>query len=121
MPPPKLLELSHPKPMPTRRKSRETLPEPLTRPPVQSWGGDPEKPRFFGAGRLGPPRDGKELKAVSDSLQWAQQDLNLRLRPCEGRTLPLSYAPQLTDPIPEPASSHRVRRRAHTYTMRLPV
>ena len=27
--------------------------------------------------------------------QWAQQDLNLRLRPCEGRTLPLSYAPDL--------------------------
>jgi hypothetical protein len=26
-------------------------------------------------------------------FQWAQQDSNLRLRPCEGRTLPLSYAP----------------------------
>jgi hypothetical protein len=26
-------------------------------------------------------------------LWWAQQDLNLRLPPCEGGTLPLSYAP----------------------------
>src|ERR1700761_2222512 len=25
---------------------------------------------------------------------WAQQDSNLRLPPCEGGTLPLSYAPQ---------------------------
>ena len=28
-------------------------------------------------------------------FQWAQRDLNPRLQPCEGRTLPLSYAPQL--------------------------
>ena len=27
-------------------------------------------------------------------LWWAQQDSNLRLPPCEGGTLPLSYAPQ---------------------------
>ena len=27
-------------------------------------------------------------------ISWAQQDLNLRLQPCEGRTLPLSYAPE---------------------------
>ncbi len=26
-------------------------------------------------------------------LWWAQQDSNLRLPPCEGGTLPLSYAP----------------------------
>jgi integrase-like protein len=29
----------------------------------------------------------------SERYQWAQQGSNLRLRPCEGRTLPLSYAP----------------------------
>ena len=29
-----------------------------------------------------------------NDFQWAQQDLNLRLRPCEERTLPLSYAPK---------------------------
>jgi hypothetical protein len=28
-------------------------------------------------------------------LWWAQQDSNLRLPPCEGGTLPLSYAPQI--------------------------
>ena len=28
-----------------------------------------------------------------NDFRWAQQDLNLRLRPCEERTLPLSYAP----------------------------
>ena len=27
-------------------------------------------------------------------IWWAQQDSNLRLPPCEGGTLPLSYAPQ---------------------------
>jgi hypothetical protein len=27
-------------------------------------------------------------------LWWAQQDSNLRLPPCEGGTLPLSYAPR---------------------------
>ena len=27
---------------------------------------------------------------------WAQQDSNLRLPPCEGGTLPLSYAPGTT-------------------------
>lgn len=30
----------------------------------------------------------------AEYYQWAQQDSNLRLRPCEGRTLPLSYAPR---------------------------
>lgn len=29
-----------------------------------------------------------------EGFGWAQQGLNLRLRPCEGRTLPLSYAPE---------------------------
>ena len=29
-------------------------------------------------------------------LLWAQQGLNLRLPPCEGGTLPLSYAPVVT-------------------------
>lgn len=36
-------------------------------------------------------------------LFWAQQDLNLRLPPCEGGTLPLSYAPaevgNMADPL----------------------
>jgi hypothetical protein len=30
-------------------------------------------------------------------ISWAQQDLNLRLQPCEGCTLPLSYAPEGRD------------------------
>lgn len=29
----------------------------------------------------------------ADFFSWAQRDLNPRLQPCEGRTLPLSYAP----------------------------
>jgi hypothetical protein len=29
-------------------------------------------------------------------LWWAQQDSNLRLPPCEGGTLPLSYAPLIS-------------------------
>src|SRR5262249_48554205 len=37
---------------------------------------------------------GAGREALRTSRGWAQQDLNLRLRPCEGRTLPLSYAPE---------------------------
>ncbi len=33
-----------------------------------------------------------------NDIGWAQQDLNLRLRPCEERTLPLSYAPDSAAP-----------------------
>jgi hypothetical protein len=33
-------------------------------------------------------------EASETGFGWAQQGLNLRLRPCEGRTLPLSYAPE---------------------------
>jgi hypothetical protein len=41
-------------------------------------------------------RSGKQRRAVFRKLLilwWAQQDSNLRLPPCEGGTLPLSYAP----------------------------
>ena len=31
--------------------------------------------------------------------EWAQQDLNLRLPPCEDGTLPLSYAPNAEQAI----------------------
>ncbi len=34
-----------------------------------------------------------QKRAQTPRKSWAQQGLNLRLRPCEGRTLPLSYAP----------------------------
>jgi hypothetical protein len=34
----------------------------------------------------------------AEDLGWAQQGLNLRLRPCEERTLPLSYAPNWAPP-----------------------
>src|SRR5947209_9339523 len=36
-------------------------------------------------------------------LWWAQQDSNLRLPPCEGGTLPLSYAPNPSSPVSPPA------------------
>ncbi len=38
-----------------------------------------------------PPR----RKSGRYIVWWAQQDLNLRLLPCEGSTLPLSYAPSM--------------------------
>jgi hypothetical protein len=38
---------------------------------------------------------GSETPPQLAVLWWAQRDLNPRLRPCEGRTLPLSYAPGL--------------------------
>src|SRR6202034_1877102 len=41
---------------------------------------------------IGPRREFCTAKLVI--LWWAQQDSNLRLPPCEGGTLPLSYAPQ---------------------------
>src|SRR5258707_13319720 len=40
---------------------------------------------------------------------WAQQDLNLRLRPCEGRTLPLSYAPQRSSLLPHSRAFRNLR------------
>ncbi len=46
-----------------------------------------------------PPTDALERGAQEGCVLkflWAQQDLNLRLRPCEERTLPLSYAPNST-------------------------
>jgi integrase len=47
--------------------------------------------------RPGSNRPGKDQKTKNRSIfprnSWAQQDLNLRLHPCEGCTLPLSYAP----------------------------
>jgi hypothetical protein len=41
--------------------------------------------------RKGSSRVWKYL--IFDGIWWAQQDSNLRLPPCEGGTLPLSYAP----------------------------
>jgi hypothetical protein len=63
--------------------------------------------RCFAAARPPPIRPGwRSRRSTNESRSpepsgnveegrsgWAQQDLNLRLRPCEGRTLPLSYAP----------------------------
>ena len=38
----------------------------------------------------------REGRSREEALRlWAQRDLNPRLQPCEGRTLPLSYAPSL--------------------------
>jgi integrase len=34
-------------------------------------------------------------RRISFKRWWAQQDSNLRLPPCEGGTLPLSYAPRI--------------------------
>jgi hypothetical protein len=42
-------------------------------------------------GPIGPRKEGSTPKLLI--LWWAQQDSNLRLPPCEGGTLPLSYAP----------------------------
>ncbi len=45
---------------------------------------------------LGIVYDVSTRNDLEDESWWAQQDLNLRLRPCEERTLPLSYAPNST-------------------------
>jgi hypothetical protein len=43
---------------------------------------------------LWPMRSSRSTGSANQQVSgWAQQGLNLRLRPCEGRTLPLSYAP----------------------------
>jgi hypothetical protein len=61
----------------------------------------------------------------SRSIWWAQQDSNLRLPPCEGGTLPLSYAPFAT--LPEPgnlntdASQSCGRRAAPRWSMIAPL
>ncbi len=48
-----------------------------------------------------PPSDGV--------FQWAQRDLNPRLQPCEGRTLPLSYAPEAVTgrAVPQPSGAFK--------------
>lgn len=51
------------------------------------FGGDKRGPHRFSA------RAEKKTPSFPGVLWWAQQDLNLRLLPCEGNTLPLSYAP----------------------------
>lgn len=52
--------------------------------------------------QIDPSEEGNEPKMTKADVSstgllslWAQQDLNLRLRPCEERTLPLSYAPSI--------------------------
>jgi hypothetical protein len=42
-------------------------------------------------------RRGLTIGRLPRDFQWAQQGLNLRLHPCEGCTLPLSYAPWRSD------------------------
>ena len=45
-------------------------------------------------------KEKRSMTAVTTSslfATWAQRDLNPRLQPCEGRTLPLSYAPERRD------------------------
>ena len=48
---------------------------------------------------LGVRKDSSRLcyRLILKGLWWAQQDSNLRLPPCEGGTLPLSYAPGAAD------------------------
>ena len=48
------------------------------------------------------------LRLTTDS-GWAQRDLNPRLQPCEGRTLPLSYAPRCGERITPPRSGFQAR------------
>src|SRR4051812_48830409 len=45
-------------------------------------------------------RDKTARSCLGVATWWAQQGLNLRLRPCEGRTLPLSYAPEARFGLP---------------------
>ena len=50
--------------------------------------GAPSDDRSTDRATSGPDRGSNEVSG------WAQRDLNPRLQPCEGRTLPLSYAPR---------------------------
>src|ERR1017187_3935849 len=54
------------------------------------------------------------ISSILLNLWWAQQDSNLRLPPCEGGTLPLSYAPGSRAVVgnPHPASIPLLHRPA---------
>ena len=55
-------------------------------------------------------RGGLRIARFPRHFQWAQQGLNLRLHPCEGCTLPLSYAPgEATACLPQPPPSAQAR------------
>ncbi len=59
-------------------------------------------------GLIGPRRESCTAKLLN--FWWAQQDSNLRLPPCEGGTLPLSYAPGTAlEATPYSSSIHGVK------------